>query len=150
MKRRAARLFPGRFLGRLRQRHAVQARIGWFVAVGCAAAAVHFGVVVLLVGQAGVPPLLANVLGWLVAFGVSFIGHHRLSFARHGARPVNAAARFFVVSAAGFTVNEVAYGALLRWGGLRYDLGLAVVLVAVAAATYGLGRHWVFLRSEAH
>ena len=126
-----------------------RAQVGWFIVVGCCAAAVHLGIVILLVTIAGVPPLAANIGGWLVAFAVSFAGHHRLSFRRHGA-PVRAAAgRFFVISAAGFAVNEVAYAALLRWSGLRYDLSLAVVLVAVAAATYWSSRHWAFPRIEA-
>lgn len=122
-------------------------RIGWFIVVGGAAAAVHLGCVVALVSRFGAPPLAANVAGWLIAFGVSFAGHHRLSFRGHGTGLGGAAGRFFLVSAAGFGVNEIAYALLLRWSGLRYDLGLALVLAAVAAATYVLSRRWAFLRS---
>lgn len=123
-------------------------RIALFIAVGCGAAAVHWGVVVWLVSHWGWRPLLANVLGWLVAFMVSFAGHHRLTFKGHGAALGSAAARFFMVSAGGFGVNEATYAMLLGWTGQRYDLLLAVVLVAVAAVTYLLSRHWAFLRSE--
>ena len=133
----------------LPRRRAGRGRVAWFIAVGCAAAAVHWLAVVALVGHGGWPALLANVLGWLLAFGVSFAGHHRLSFRGHGAPLGAAARRFFIVSAAGFAVNEAAYAGLLRWGVLRYDLGLALVLVGVAALTYLLGRHWAFLRSPA-
>ena len=122
-------------------------RLGWFVAVGAAAAAVHFGVVVLLVELGGWRPLLANPLGWLVAFGVSFVGHHRLTFADSGARIGRAARRFFAISAAGFVVNEVAYAALLTHGALGYRLALGAVLVAVAAFTYATGRRWAFART---
>jgi putative flippase GtrA len=122
-------------------------RVAWFIVVGCAAAGVHFGVVVLLVTHAGWPPLVANVGGWLVAFGVSFAGHHRFSFHRHTATLRSAAGRFFAISAAGFALNEAAYAALLHWGGLGYELGLALVLLAVAVATYGASRHWAFLRN---
>ncbi|MEO7854106.1 MAG: GtrA family protein [Rubrivivax sp.] len=121
-------------------------RIGWFVTVGCGAAAVHWGVVVWLVSHATWRPLLANGVGWLVAFCVSFAGHHLLTFRGHGARPGWAAARFFMVSTGGFAVNQAAYALLLGWTHQRYDLLLAVVLLAVAAGTYLLGRHWVFLR----
>lgn len=123
-------------------------RIGLFVAVGCAAAAVHWGVVVWLVGQRAWQPLLANVLGWLVAFGVSFAGHHLLTFRGHGAAPAAAALRLFMVSAGGFAVNEAAYALLLGWTRQRYDILLAIVLLAVAVGTYLLGRHWVFLRRD--
>lgn len=91
-------------------------------------------------------PLVANVPGWFVAFGVSFAGHHLLTFRGHGAGAGAAAARFLMVSAGGFAVNESAYALLLEWTGQRYDLLLAVVLLAVATLTYLLGRHWVFLR----
>lgn len=123
---------------------AARRRVGWFIAVGCSAAAVHWGVVVLLVGQARWQPLLANVAGWLVAVGVSFGGHHRLSFRGHGAVLHHAAMRFFGVSALGFAINEGAYALLLQATGLRYDLVLAVVLVLVAVLTYLLSRHWAF------
>lgn len=103
--------------------------------------------VVLLVDRFGWPPLWANVAGWLTAFGVSFGGHHRLSFRGHGARVTTAAGRFFGVSALGFALNESAYALLLHGTGARYDVALAAVLVSVAALTYGLSRHWVFLRS---
>src|SRR6188474_2215327 len=93
-------------------------RLGWFVAVGTAAAAVHFAVVVLLVELRGWRPLVANPLGWLVAFGVSFVGHHRLTFANSGARTGRAAGRFLAVSAMGFAVNEAAYASLLAHGAL--------------------------------
>jgi putative flippase GtrA len=128
-----------------RQQHG---RIGWFIAVGCAAAAVHWVVVVALVGRAGWQPLVANVAGWLVAFTVSFAGHHRLTFGAQGAPVWPSARRFFAVSAFGFAVNECAYAALLRWSGQHYGLALAVVLLGVAVVTYLLSRHWVFLRRE--
>ena len=94
-------------------------------------------------------PLKANLVGWLVAFSVSFLGHFSLTFRGHGAGWVQAASRFFLISAGGFAINEAAYAVLLRWSGHRYDLVLAAVLVAVAGVTYVLSRHWAFLRSEA-
>ena len=121
-------------------------RIGRFVAVGCTAAAVHWAIVVGLVSHGAWKPLVANVLGWLVAFCVSFAGHHLLTFRGHGVAPRAAVARFFAVSAGGFVVNEATYALLLGWTNHRYDLLLAAVLMVVAAGTYLLGRHWVFLR----
>ncbi len=115
-----------------------------FVVVGSAAAAVHWGTVVLLVGHLGWWPLLANGVGWVVAVGVSFTGHHRWSF-RHQAAPMQSAApRFLLVSASGFLLNQLAYAAALRWSGARYDIALAVVLLAVAVLTYLMSRFWAF------
>ncbi len=118
----------------------------WFVVVGCAAAAVHWAVVVGLVEGQGWRPLLANLAGWLVALSVSFCGHHNLSFRGHGVPAQRSAQRFVAVSAAGFSINEAAYAVLLRYSGRRYDVLLAMVLVGVAFVTWWLSRHWVFQR----
>ena len=122
-------------------------RLARFVAVGCAAAAVHFGMVVLLVEHAGAPPLAANVVGWLVAFVVSFAGQHRLTFADRSAPLMQAAPRFLAISAAGFATNEAAYALLLHVSAIRYDVALGIVLLAVAVMTYVLSSRWAFLRS---
>lgn len=122
-------------------------RAAWFIAVGCSAAAVHFLVVVALVSGLGLRPLAANVVGWLIAFMVSFSGHWNLTFAASGAPMWRAASRFFLVSLAGFATNEAAYAILLRAGGVRYDVGLAIVLVGVAFMTYLLSSRWAFRRS---
>ena len=122
-------------------------RLVRFVAVGCAAAAVHFAVVVLLVENHVAPPLAANVIGWLVAFVVSFLGQHRLTFGDRSAPIARAAPRFFAISAAGFAINEAAYAVLLRVTAVRYDVALGIVLVGVALMTYVLSSRWAFLRS---
>jgi putative flippase GtrA len=110
---------------------------------------VHWAVVVALVARGSWHPLVANVAGWLVAFGVSFAGHHHATFRGHGAPIGISVRRFFLVSAAGFAINETAYAMLLRWSDHRYDILLAIVLVAVAFLTYLLSRHWAFLNTAA-
>ena len=90
------------------------------------------------------PPIFANILGWLVAFVVSFTGHYQLTF-RHQHAPIwQAARRFFLVSALGFAINETSYAVLLTTTTIRYDILLAVILVAIAAMTFILGRFWAF------
>lgn len=120
-------------------------RIGWFVFVGAAAAAVHLSMVVVLVSQASWMPLLANVVGWLMAFCVSFSGHWHLTFARSGAPLGRAAGRFFLISLAGFLTNEAMYAVLLGLLGARwYAVALFFVLLAVAVITYLLSARWAF------
>ena len=124
------------------------AQIGWFVIVGCAAAATHWGVAVSCVSLAGLAPLVANIAGWLVAFCVSFTGHYQLTF-RHQQAPLErAVVRFFLVSALGFAVNEAAYATLLRLTTVRYDVLLALVLIGIAGMTFILGRYWAFRHSH--
>lgn len=124
------------------------AQIGWFVIVGCAAAATHWLVVVACVALAGMIPLVANVVGWLVSFWVSLAGHYRLTFRHQHAPFMRAARRFFLVSALGFSVNEAAYAVLLGVTSIRYDVLLALVLAGVAGMTFILGRFWAFRRSR--
>jgi putative flippase GtrA len=124
-------------------------RIMLFVAVGCCAAAVHWGTVVWLVERYGWPPLLANLLAWCVALVVSFFGHYRLTFRDQNALMATAARRFVLVSGFGFLLNEMAYALLLQFGQRGYAFKLAAVLVAVAGLTYVLSRHWAFLRNAA-
>jgi len=122
-------------------------RVLQFIGVGCGAAAVHLGAVAWLVEREAWPPLLANPLGWLVAFLFSFAGHRLLTFAAQRAPLLQSARRFFAISAAGFVVNELAYAALLRASGLGYALALALVLLGVAVLTYLLSLHWAFRSS---
>jgi putative flippase GtrA len=119
-------------------------QLAWFIAVGCAAAATHWLVVVTAVSATGLAPLIANVIGWLVAFGVSFAGHYHLTFKHHRAPVAQAARRFFAVSALGFAVNELSYAWLLRATELPYDILLALILIAIAGMTFILGRLWAF------
>jgi putative flippase GtrA len=114
-----------------------------FGAVGAGAFLVHFAVVAALV-PAGLAPLVANVLGFLAAFAVSFVGHGRWSFPADG-RPVRPAlARFAVVAVAGFALNETAYAVLLRATELDYRVALFLVLAGVAGVTWLAGRYWAF------
>ncbi|MBG9390061.1 GtrA family protein [Caenimonas aquaedulcis] len=119
-------------------------RLASFVAVGCAAAAVHFCVVVLLVSRAGAMPLAANVGGWLVAFAVSFLGQWGLTFRSRAAPVWRSISRFFAVSLLGFLANESAYALLLHFSSMSYDVLLAAVLVGVALMTYLLSSRWAF------
>ena len=119
-------------------------RLPRFIAVGCTAAAVHFGTVLLLVSGAGVPPLAANVGGWLPAFAVSFLGQWRFTFSARDAPGWQALRRFLLLSLGGFAANEAAYAALLHWTALPYSVLLAIVLVGVAFLTYVLSSLWAF------
>jgi putative flippase GtrA len=123
----------------------VKRRIAWFVVVGCAAAAVHLGTVTLLVSWFDWPPLIANVVAWLVAFCVSFAGHWRLTFPHSGSPMLRAIRRFFLISLAGFVTNEAMYALLLHTFGERWYLPtLFFVLLAVAVITWLLSSRWAF------
>ncbi|ANN80683.1 sugar translocase [Bordetella flabilis] len=137
-----------RFHGCLRMRSLIR-QLSWFIAVGCAAAATHWLVVVACVEAMDARPLLANVLGWLVAFCVSFSGHYLLTFRHQAGAWHVAAVRFFCISAGGFAINELTYAWLLHRTALRYDVLLALVLLAIAVLTFLFSRFWAFRRNAA-
>lgn len=115
-----------------------------FVLVGGSAAATHLTVVGALVALTGMPPLWANVLGFLVAFVVSYHGHAWLTFAAAQARGWATALRFFAVACLSFGVNELLYAAALHWLQWHYFWSLAAVLVLVAVGTFVLSKFWAF------
>lgn len=115
-----------------------------FILVGISALLTHWLMVLLLVPLAGLHPLLANLVAFLVAFQVSYFGHRHLTF-RAGARSHRQTLpRFATVAAGSFLLNEAMYWALLSWTPLRYDIAMLLVLGSVAVLTYLLGKFWAF------
>jgi putative flippase GtrA len=114
-----------------------------FGAVGGAAFLVHFAVVAVAVPY-GLVPLAANVLGFLAAFTVSFVGHARWSFPAEGRPVAPALRRFAAVAVGGFALNETAYAVLLRVTPLDYRVALFLVLAGVAGLSWLAGRYWAF------
>jgi putative flippase GtrA len=124
-------------------------QIGIFIAVGSAAALIHLTVVALLVEILGLRPLAANVIGFLVAFLVSFGGHARWTFPLSAEHHTAARTRFFAVASTGFVLNQAAYAEALHLFGPRYYLPvLAAVLVGVAVATFLLSKLWAFAEPQ--
>ncbi len=120
----------------------------WFGVVGVSAMLVHLGSVALFLVPLGLPPLIANLFGFLLAFQVSHIGHHRFTFGDAHAPIARSRQRFFLVALTSFFVNELMYAALLRFTELDYRLALAIVLIAVAALTFVSARRWAFAPDE--
>ena len=112
-----------------------------FGCVGAVAAAVHLAVVAALV-PAGLTPPAANVAGFALAFHASYHGHRGWTFRSSGG-PREYLGMLAVASLA-FAANQALYLCLLRFTPLDYRLSLAIVLVTVAAGTFGATRAWVF------
>jgi putative flippase GtrA len=122
----------------------VSASTFWFLAVGGAAALTHMGV--FAVAQHHMWPELANALGFVIAFFVSFAGHRLLSFRDASTSMATSFRRFAVTALAGFASNELVFVLLLR--GLEWPplLALFVALVFAAGQTFVLSRFWAFRR----
>ena len=120
----------------------------WFGVVGVTAMLVHLGSVSLLLVPLGLPPLVANVLGFLLAFQISHAGHRRLTFVAADAPVAQSRQRFFLVALSSFAINELLYAALLYFTDLDYRVALTIVLLAVAALTFFSARNWAFASEE--
>jgi putative flippase GtrA len=125
-------------------------QIAIFIAVGCAAAVTHLSVVAAAVELLGLTPLAANVIGFGVAFFVSFGGHARWTFPIAPERFAAARSRFFAVALTGFILNQAAYAEALQLFGPRLYLPiLAAVLLGVAVSTFLLSKLWAFAQPDA-
>lgn len=116
----------------------------WFLAVGSTAAATHVAVFGLVAPYLW--PELANALGFVIAFFVSFGGHRWLSFSDAGTSVGTSLARFALTALSGFACNELVFVLLLRvlhWNTL---VALVSALVLAAGQTYLLSRFWAFRR----
>ena len=121
-----------------------------FGVVGGAAAATHLGVLFALKAGCGLVPETANVLAFLVAVQVSFLGHHHWTFRTHGhgGRLARVYLRFFAVACVGFLLNAGLYSLFLRIPGLHYLLAQAIVQAVVAVASFLLAKFWAFRKPK--
>lgn len=119
-------------------------RVGVFGLVGSAAFATHYSVVLVLV-PLGLQALVSNIVGFLCAFALSYVGHGTWTFPPTVHRDRRRALhRFLGVAVLGFVVNELLFWAFLRWTDLPYQIALIVVLTIVAGETLLLSKHWAF------
>jgi putative flippase GtrA len=115
-----------------------------YTAVGGAATAVHYALLIGLVEALRLPAAPAAALGALAGAAVAYAGNRRFTFVRGGTRHGRAVPRFLLVAGLGTAAN-----ALLVWAGtaaLREHY-LAAQVQATAAGlllTYALNKRWTF------
>jgi putative flippase GtrA len=94
----------------------------------------------------GVPPLLANLIGYVVAAGVGYVLHGRISFRDHGSRdkPARRTGRSFTVSLVSLVLNSLFVWVLT--GPMHGDTWWPVVpmICVTPMVTFILYRQWVF------
>lgn len=132
----------------------------WFLVVGGMAALVHFLVLITVVSNTDITPAWANVMAFLVAFVVSFLGHFYLTFkpTQHAQPSSNddstkpakgytlkALIKWFASSAAGFIANQSLFVIGLQWFGEAYYMWVWLVVTAIVTVmTFALGKLWAF------
>jgi putative flippase GtrA len=127
----------------------MRASVLLFLIVGGCAAGVHYLVTLAVDAATGMDPAWSNLIGFLCAFPVSYLGHRRFSFAGTQASHRQALPRLLAVSCTAFLGNQLMLAALLRYTPLPLWIALAIVLVCVAVSTWVLGRYWAFAHRPA-
>ncbi|AOF81414.1 gtrA-like family protein [Methyloversatilis sp. RAC08] len=127
----------------------MRASVLLFLIVGGCAAGVHYLVTLAADAATGMDPAWSNLIGFLCAFPVSYLGHRRFSFAGTRASHRQALPRLLAVSCTAFVGNQLMLAALLRYTPLPLWIALAIVLVCVAISTWVLGRYWAFAHHTA-
>ena len=94
----------------------------------------------------GVPPLLANLLAYLVAMAFGYVLHSQFSFRGHGSRDnvAKRSGRFFVVSLVSLGLNSFFVWILTGPLGGPTWWPLVPMLFVSPAVTFYLNRQWVF------
>jgi len=118
-----------------------------FAVVGVAATATHVAAALAARELAHLSPLAANLVGYLCAVGVSYLGNARFTFRRavwHGPQFV----RFVGVSLIGLALTQGLTWLLVEQLDWPFGAGLAIVAVAVPALSFVLQRIWAFRRTS--
>jgi putative flippase GtrA len=114
-----------------------------FALVGGVATAVHMAVASgLLTAFPQMNPFAANVTAFATAFGVSYVGHSRVSFGARGSLW-----KFLLTALFGAFASNVALFFLLA-GGVPERIAVCIAALVSPAAVYLLSKFWVFRSPE--
>jgi putative flippase GtrA len=93
-----------------------------------------------------VPPLLANLLGYLIAMAFGYVLHSRVSFRGHGSRDnvVQRSWRFVTVSLVSLGLNSIWVWTLVEWLNGPTWWPVVPMLFVTPLVTFSLNRQWVF------
>ena len=122
-------------------------RLTKFGVVGIAATMSHY-IVALSLSQL-VDVFWANVVGYVVGMGVSYFGHHRLTFAatENLVPHAGAISRFAAAAGLAFIVSQVTLYVVVKLLQLPDWLGIGLVVLTVPPITFLLYQFWVFAPS---
>ncbi|MDO5769397.1 MAG: GtrA family protein [Psychrobacter sp.] len=125
-----------------------------FLIMGGLAALVHFLVLYSAVSFFAITPIWANVIAFLIAFVVSFIGHLNVTFktlndqSGPNSEPSTIMPRllkWFASSVAGFAINQSLFVLGISWLGDQYYLIVWFIVTAIVTVlSFLLGKLWAF------
>lgn len=117
-----------------------------FLWVGWGATITHYLTVLILVYNWDIYPELANILAFVVAFFISFMGHWRWTFREQQAEFQRALFAFALTALLMFMLNAIIFHLLLDCMGIRFEVSLLIAQGMVAVITYLVSKYWAFAR----
>ena len=127
----------------IRQNHILRQSV-FFLMVGAIATLVHLLVFHVLSSQYQVHAVAANVVAFLSAFSISYVGHNLLTFRTKQKRQfVNTGFKFMLLQLVGLSFNTV-IAINIEYGVIRYEVGLVLMGLATPSFTFVLSKFWVF------
>ena len=118
-----------------------------FGLVGLGATATHILIVWLLLARTSLPPVAANTLAFLSAFGISFVGNYLWTFHAPG-NPGRAIRRFFLIALGAFMINTLLLVFLVRGGWFTPAMSAVISAAFVPLISFMLSRFWGFQSSK--
>ena len=120
-----------------------------FGCVGIAASAAHFFAAIFFVEFQALEIWIANLIGFLAAFPVSYLGHAYLTFkaqryGRESSVTRQSMRRFLSTAMLGFTLNQSSVVIFADWLALPFRPVLFVTIISVAVLLYMLSKFWAF------
>ena len=113
-----------------------------FIIVGVGATLIHFITGWFLEYQHQIDLFFANLIGFLVAFIFSFLGHYYFTF-RKSNRIQQALIRFFTIACLGFIVNNVVL-LICQVSGMNNFWSLLFAVGVMPLASYLFSYFWAF------
>jgi putative flippase GtrA len=121
----------------------VTAELGRYIAVGAAATAVHYALLVTLVELAGSASSPAAAFGAVCGALVAYAGNRRFTFSG-GAPRSRSLPRFLAVAAFGAAANGVIVWSGTAIAGMHYLAAQVVATAFVVWSGFMLNRRWSF------
>ncbi|MCI0723590.1 MAG: GtrA family protein [Acidobacteria bacterium] len=119
-----------------------------FGLVGGLATATHVTIFMCLIAVKDTYPMLANLIAWIMAFVVSFLGHYNWTFreasVERGRSALQSMPRFLMVSLLGLALNSLVVALVIDVARWPYGAAAALMATLVPLVTFGASKLWAF------
>jgi len=111
--------------------------------VGIAASVIHFVTAVVAMRIFEAPIFLANLFGFIIAFGLSYVGHYKWTFQSTANHKVSVP-KFAITAIIGYLINNIVLLILISATGRELSSFILIAIGVSAATVYLISNRWVF------